>query len=61
MDINNAVIINLATEKRAVSDKDGNFMIEAAAGQELRFTKPDLKELRIGFQQRILQSQSVSF
>lgn len=39
MDINNAVIINLATEKRAVSDKDGNFMIEAAAGQELRFTK----------------------
>ena len=39
VEIKHANIVNLQTDEHAVSDEQGNYMIRASSGQELRFTK----------------------
>lgn len=39
VELSNTVIINLRTDEKALTDKDGNFMIAAAVSDELRFAR----------------------
>jgi hypothetical protein len=60
MDLEGVYVINLKTEKSAITEKDGYFRIAAIPGDTLLFSAVHLKGIRIGlkeddFQKEILQ------
>ena len=46
-ELGGVVVLNMSSEAKTLSDKDGTFMLKADAGNEIRFVKPKYERISV--------------